>query len=83
MSITGKIERGWRENQIQIPKNIMKEERINTQKVMVTKDKDILSIQGRNMMTMKSEKTIEMSTIHQEKMKRDMKEGKIIKGETM
>ena len=83
MSITGKIERGWRESQIQIPKNIMKEERINTQKVMLTKDKDILSIQGRNMMTMKSEKTIEMSTIHQEKMKRDMKEGKIIKGETM
>ena len=85
MNITGKIERGWRENQIQIiqtPKIIMKEERINILKVMVTKDKDILSMKGRNMMTMKSEKIIEMSTI-QEKMKRDIKEGKIIKGETM
>ena len=85
MNITGKIERGWRENQIQIiqtPKIIMKEERINILKVMVTKDKDILLMKGRNMMTMKSEKIIEMSTI-QEKMKRDIKEGKIIKGETM
>lgn len=63
MSITGKIEREWRESQIQIPKIIMKEERINTQKVMVTKDKDIPSIKGRNMMTMKSEKTIEMNII--------------------
>ena len=63
MSITGKIEREWRESQIQILKIIMKEERINTQKVMVTKDKDIPSIKGRNMMTMKSEKTIEMNII--------------------